>query len=72
MLAPLGVNRPVPRDPDEIDATVAARGVRAPFLLTVGTVEPRKDLPTIVAALQRLRTRATRSRARGRRTDGMG
>jgi glycosyltransferase involved in cell wall biosynthesis len=57
VLAPLGVNRPVPRDPDEIDATVARAGVRAPFLLTVGTVEPRKDLPTIVAALQRLRTR---------------
>ena len=33
VLAPLGVNRPVPRDPDEIDATVArvgrARAVRA-------------------------------------------
>jgi glycosyltransferase involved in cell wall biosynthesis len=55
VLAPLGVNRPVPRDPDEIDATVARAGVRAPFLLTVGTVEPRKDLPTIVEALQQLR-----------------
>jgi glycosyltransferase involved in cell wall biosynthesis len=56
-VAPLGVNRPQPRDPDEIDAAVARVGVRPPFLLTVGTVEPRKDLPTLVEALQRLRRR---------------
>ncbi|MGH8976637.1 MAG: glycosyltransferase family 4 protein [Acidimicrobiia bacterium] len=57
VVAPLGVNRPPPRDPDEIDAAVARAGLRAPYLLTVGTVEPRKDLPTITAALQRLRSR---------------
>jgi glycosyltransferase involved in cell wall biosynthesis len=57
LLAPLGVNSPLPRDPSEIDAVVARCGIREPFLLTVGTVEPRKDLPTIVAATQRLRTR---------------
>jgi glycosyltransferase involved in cell wall biosynthesis len=56
VLAPLGVNPPLPRAPDEIDAVVARAGVRSPFLLTVGTIEPRKDLPTIVAATQRLRT----------------
>jgi glycosyltransferase involved in cell wall biosynthesis len=60
VVAPLGVNPPVARADDEIDATVAYLGVRDPYLLTVGTVEPRKDLPSIVAALQRLRaTRPT-------------
>ena len=72
VVAPLGVNPPVARDDDEIDATVAYLGVRHPFLLTVGTVEPRKDLPTIVAALQRLRGDATGSRAARRRTAGVG
>ena len=45
VVAPLGVNPPVTRDDEEIDATVAYLGVRDPYLLTVGTVEPRKDLP---------------------------
>jgi alpha-1,3-rhamnosyl/mannosyltransferase len=31
--------------------------VRPPYVLTVGTVEPRKDLPTMVAAVERLRAR---------------
>lgn len=55
MLTPLGVNLPHARDPDEIDATVTRAGVRAPFLLTVGTVEPRKDLRTIVSAFETIR-----------------
>lgn len=54
-VVPFGVDPPAPRDPDEIDRTVARVGVTAPFVLTVGTVEPRKDLPTIVRAVEKLR-----------------
>jgi len=57
VVVPLGVHRPPARSEHEIDAIVSRLGVRDPFLLTVGTVEPRKDLPTIVDALQRLRVR---------------
>jgi glycosyltransferase involved in cell wall biosynthesis len=59
VVAPLGINRPLPRAPDEIDATVARTGVRAPFLLTVGTIEPRKDLTTLVEAFSRVRAERT-------------
>ncbi|MDZ4825911.1 MAG: glycosyltransferase family 1 protein [Actinomycetota bacterium] len=55
MFAPLGVNPALPRAPEEIDATVARSGVRAPYVLTVGTIEPRKDLGTIVAAVEQVR-----------------
>ena len=51
---PLGVDLPESRDADDIDATVAAAGVDPPYVLTVGTVEPRKDLPTAVRAVERL------------------
>jgi glycosyltransferase involved in cell wall biosynthesis len=57
VVAPLGVDPPVARTDDEIDATVARVGIREPFLLTVGTVEPRKDLPTMITAFERLRRR---------------
>src|SRR5262249_13017657 len=50
-----GVDPPAVRDPDEVDAAVASAGVRAPYVLTVGTVEPRKDLPTLVSAVAKLR-----------------
>jgi glycosyltransferase involved in cell wall biosynthesis len=59
VVTPLGVNPVHPRDNEEIDAVLDRLQVHAPYLLTVGTVEPRKDLPTIVAAHERLR----RSRA---------
>jgi glycosyltransferase involved in cell wall biosynthesis len=52
---PFGVDPPEPRDPDEIDRAVARAGVRPPYVLTVGTVEPRKDVPTIVRTVERLR-----------------
>ncbi len=51
-VVPLGVDAPDPRDPDEIDATVARAGATAPFVVTVGTIEPRKDLPTLVHAVE--------------------
>jgi glycosyltransferase involved in cell wall biosynthesis len=54
-VVPFGVDPPQPRAPDEIDAVVARAGVQGPFVLTVGTVEPRKDVTTIVNAVERLR-----------------
>jgi glycosyltransferase involved in cell wall biosynthesis len=56
-IARLGVDPPSERDASEIDAAVASVGIEAPYVLTVGTIEPRKDLPTIVAAVERVRTR---------------
>jgi glycosyltransferase involved in cell wall biosynthesis len=56
-VVPFGIDPPQARDPDELDAALATAGVRPPFVLTVGTVEPRKDLPTIVHAIARLRER---------------
>jgi glycosyltransferase involved in cell wall biosynthesis len=55
VVVPFGVDRPVPRDPDEIDRAVARAGVKPPYVLTVGTVEPRKDVATIVRAVEQLR-----------------
>lgn len=55
LVAPLGVSPPLDRDAGEVRAAVAATGMRHPYVLTVGTVEPRKDLPTMVAAVERLR-----------------
>jgi glycosyltransferase involved in cell wall biosynthesis len=52
---PFGVDMPTPRDPEEIDRAVARAGVQPPYVLTVGTVEPRKDISTIVRAVDRLR-----------------
>jgi len=52
---PFGVDPPVPRDPDEIDRAVARVGAQSPYVLTVGTLEPRKDVVTIVRAVERLR-----------------
>jgi glycosyltransferase involved in cell wall biosynthesis len=57
VVARLGIDPPPARDDDEIDAAVASVGVRPPFIVTVGTVEPRKDLPTMVDAVERLRAR---------------
>lgn len=54
-VVPLGVDPPRPRDPDEIDAAVARAGVQRPYVLTVGTVEPRKGMTTIAGAVEKLR-----------------
>jgi glycosyltransferase involved in cell wall biosynthesis len=54
-VVPFGVDPPTPRDPDEIDAAVARAGVQPPYVLTVGTVEPRKGMATIAVAVERLR-----------------
>jgi len=57
VVVPLGVDQPPDRDAAELDATVQRLGATRPYILTVGTVEPRKDLPTIVAAHERLRAK---------------
>ena len=47
--------RPDPGDQAVEDATaLAAMGVRVPFVAFVGTVEPRKDVPTLVRAFDRM------------------
>lgn len=54
-VARFGIDPPLARDDDEIDADVDAAGVTEPFVLTVGTVEPRKQLPTLVRAVGEVR-----------------
>ncbi len=41
--------------PDDVAATAAALGVGRGFVLAVGTLEPRKNLPTLLHAYARLR-----------------
>jgi glycosyltransferase involved in cell wall biosynthesis len=53
---PLSVRGPAPAAADLSDV-LRRRGVRPPYLLAVGTVEPRKGHATIVAAFERLRAR---------------
>jgi glycosyltransferase involved in cell wall biosynthesis len=57
VVARLGIDPPPARLDDDIDATIAAAGVSPPYVLTVGTIEPRKDLPTMVEAVERVRAR---------------
>jgi glycosyltransferase involved in cell wall biosynthesis len=59
-VALLGVDPPLVRSDADIDSTVAKVGIEAPYVLTVGTIEPRKDLPTIADAVERLRSRGAR------------
>jgi glycosyltransferase involved in cell wall biosynthesis len=44
--------RPATRD--EVAAARARHGLERPYVLTVGTLEPRKDLPTLLRAFDRL------------------
>ena len=71
-VVPFGVDPPAPRDPDEIDRAVARAGVQPPYVLTVGTVEPRKDVATIVARGRAAPAHASRSHAGRRRTARVG
>jgi glycosyltransferase involved in cell wall biosynthesis len=43
-----------PLDPDADDVHLAALGVRPPYVLFIGTIEPRKDVPTLVRAFDRI------------------
>jgi glycosyltransferase involved in cell wall biosynthesis len=50
-----------PRLPEECRGVLERHGVRRPYLLYVGTIEPRKNLATLIRAYEELR-RATRHR----------
>jgi glycosyltransferase involved in cell wall biosynthesis len=49
-VVPLGVQPPGPADEPAAARLLADLGVRGPFLLAVGTLEPRKNLPRLLAA----------------------
>lgn len=53
-LVPLGV-RPVRATAEQAAAVVERYGLARPFVLSVGTLEPRKNLPTLIEAFGRLR-----------------
>ena len=71
-VAAFGVDAPAPRASEEIDDTVAHAGVRRPYVLTVGTIEPRKDLPTLSNAVAQLARASSRSDACRRRPARLG
>ncbi len=50
-LAPHGVEVRTPETDPQIDARIAALGLDAPFVLAVGTIEPRKGLDILAQAL---------------------
>jgi glycosyltransferase involved in cell wall biosynthesis len=55
-VVPWGVDVPAPTMPDAVERTLAAHGLRSGrYVLFVGTVEPRKNLRTLVEAYRRLR-----------------
>jgi glycosyltransferase involved in cell wall biosynthesis len=54
IVTPNGV-LPVAGDDPTRDATLAAIGLNAPFVLQVGNLEPRKNVPRLIAAIARVR-----------------
>ena len=58
VVAPHGVDhdrfRPAPRGNGEDLALLAHLGIRPPYLAFAGTLEPRKDLPTLIDAFSRI------------------
>ncbi len=56
-LAPHGVEVRTPEPDEQIDARIAALDLRSPFVLAVGTVEPRKGLDILAQALDVARAR---------------
>lgn len=52
---PHGVSAPPPPPDADVDERLHRLGVSAPFVLAVGTVEPRKGLPTVTAAVAAVR-----------------
>ncbi len=52
-LVPLGV-REVRIAPGEVATTLARYGLERPFVLSVGTLEPRKNLPTLIEAFAQI------------------
>jgi glycosyltransferase involved in cell wall biosynthesis len=54
-VAPLGCDPPDPLPDGVVDTLVRLTGVRSPFVLSVGTVEPRKGLRVAADAITQLR-----------------
>jgi glycosyltransferase involved in cell wall biosynthesis len=50
-----GVDPPALRSDDDIDGSLAGLDLTAPYVLSVGTVEPRKDFTTVVRAVEKVR-----------------
>ncbi len=50
-----GIGEPFqPPDPGAIDAQLSTLGIRQPYLLTVGTLEPRKNIPLLIEIFEKL------------------
>ena len=56
-VAPMAIVVPEPETDAVLDARVAAAGIEAPYVLSVGTIEPRKGLDTLAAAVANVRRR---------------
>ncbi len=54
-VAPLAIAVPPAPSEDVIDARIAEIGVESPYVLSVGTIEPRKGLDTLAAAVAGIR-----------------
>ena len=54
---PLACTPIVPQSRDNIRRTLETLAIKEPFVLAVGTIEPRKDHATLVAAFARVRTK---------------
>lgn len=54
-LAPHGVELRVPEPPEEIDERIRALGLGPRFIVSVGTIEPRKGFDTLADAIQLVR-----------------
>ena len=67
---PRAASRPTTMPPTA--RALAAHGIRPPYIAFAGTIEPRKDVPTLVDAFARIAPRPPRPapRARGRRRMG--
>jgi glycosyltransferase involved in cell wall biosynthesis len=58
VVAPHGAPGVAPRGDDDVDSILRSAGVRAPFLLFVGTREPRKGVETLLSAHRAARAEA--------------
>lgn len=54
-VVPMGCDHLPPPDPAAVDALLSRLGVAGPFLLSVGTMEPRKNLVRLALAYERTR-----------------
>jgi len=55
-VVPMGCDHLPAPDPAAVDALLSRLGVAGPFLLSVGTMEPRKNLVRLALAYERMRT----------------